>query len=182
MKILVAALAFAGTALVGLSAVADAQPYGPGPGYGSGQGYGGGPGYGPGPGYGRGPMMGGPGWGPGMMRGGPQAGCGGQFALSDLTDDQQAKIARIQEENRARNWETMGQLRGEQFKLRQMHMADRLDSDAYLDQQRKVDELRRSLLKSRIEARNQIDALLTKEQRQQFRSVGPWCLQSDVAD
>lgn len=36
------------------------------------------------------------------------------------------------------------------------------------------------MLKSRIEARNQIDALLTKEQRQQFRSFGPWWAQDET--
>jgi len=66
--------------------------------------------------------------------------------------------------------------------LHQMHMSDQLDAEAYLEQQRKVDELSRALLKSRIEARNQIDALLMKEQRQLFRSVGPWCVQAEPID
>ena len=66
--------------------------------------------------------------------------------------------------------------------LHQMHMSDQLDAEAYLEQQRKVDELSRALLKSRIEARNQIDAPLMKEQRQLFRSVGPWCVQAEPID
>ena len=158
-------------------------PYGPGPGYGPGYGrgpgmMGGGPGWGPG-------MMGGAGSGPGMMGGhygdgprgwGPgwQRGAGGPLAALDLTDEQQQKIAKIQEDQRAKNWNTMGQIRAEQFKLRQMYYGDKVDANAVVEQQKKVDELRRGLIKSQVETRNQIDAVLTKEQRQQFRSFGPW--------
>lgn len=153
--------------------------YGPGPGYGSGQGWGPGAGYGPGmmgggwgggPGGGYGPRGGGPGFGPG-------AGAGGPLALLNLTEDQSDKILKIQEENRRKNWDTMGQMRSEQFKLRQMLYSDKLDASAISDQQKKVDELRRQMLKSRIEARNQIAGVLTKEQQQQFRQFGPWWVQ-----
>jgi Spy/CpxP family protein refolding chaperone len=40
-----------------------------------------------------------------------------------------------------------------------------------------VDDLRRNTLKSRLEARNQVDAILTPEQRKQHRQFGPWWLQ-----
>ena len=154
-------LAFA----IGSSAVAQQGPgYGPGPGYGYGHGMMGG--RGPGDGYGRG-MMGG--YGPG---GGYGAGAG--LAALNLTDEQREKIARIQEDNRSKNWNTMGQMRGEMFKLRQMYYGDKLDSNVISEQQRKVDELRRQMLKAQIETRNQVASVLTPEQRQQFRSFGPW--------
>jgi Spy/CpxP family protein refolding chaperone len=119
-------------------------------------------------------MMGGygGGYGQGWGRGG--YGPGGPLAALNLSDDQREKIAKIQEESRSKNWGTMGQMRSEMFKLRQMYQGDKLDPNAVTAQQAKVDELRRQMLKSRVEARNQIDALLTKEQRQQFRSFGPW--------
>ena len=66
----------------------------------------------------------------------------------------------------------MGKMRSEQFKLRQMVYGDKLDAAAIADQQKKVDDLRREILKSRVEARNQIAAVLTPEQRQQFRRFG----------
>lgn len=179
MRILAAALLALGIA-AGTATAAYAQGPGKGPGYGPG--YGPGQGYGPGPGYGPG-MMGG-GSGPGMMGGwgdgpgfGPGSGAGGPLGLLDLTDEQREKVFRIQEENRRRNWDTMGQLRSEQFKLRQMAYGAKLDPNAIADQQKKVDDLRRQMLKSRIEARNQIAAILTKEQQQQFRQLGPWWLQ-----
>ena len=151
-------------ALAGAVSVALAQ--GPGPG---------GPGYGPG--YGSG-MMGGYGYGPGMIGGygpgpGMMGGPGGGLASLGLNPEQREKIAVVHEENRKANWNTMGQMRSEQFKLRQMYSAEKVDSAAVADQQKKVDELRRQMLKSHVEARNQINAILTPEQRKQFRQYGP---------
>ncbi len=188
MKIrnLAAALLAAGLAVGTVTGAYAQGPGGPGkgPGYGPGAGYGPGSGYGPGAGYGPGMMGGGwgggPAWGYGPRGGGPGfgAGPGGDpMAMLDLNDDQREKVFRIQEENRRKNWDTMGQLRSEQFKLRQMLYTDKLDANAIADQQKKVDELRRQMLKSRIEARNQIAAILTKEQQQQLRRFGPWWME-----
>jgi periplasmic protein CpxP/Spy len=160
----------AGLVALGLAgAVAAAFAQGPGPGYG--------PGYGPG-------MMGS--YGPGMMGGygpgyggGRGFGPGGGLAALNLSSEQSEKIAAIQEENRRKNWDAMGQMRAEQFKLRQMYNADKIDSNAVSEQQKKVDELRRQMLKSRVDARNQIAALLTPEQRKQFRQLGPWWLREE---
>lgn len=152
----------AGLVALGLAgAVAAAFAQGPG---GGGPGYG--PGYGPGPG-----MMGG--YGPGYG-GGRGYGPGGGFAALNLSSEQREKIATIQEENRKANWNAMGQLRSEQFKLSQMYNADKLDSTAVSEQQKKVDELRRQMLKSRLDAYNQVSTVLTPEQRKQFRQLGPW--------
>jgi Spy/CpxP family protein refolding chaperone len=156
------------------AAVSSAFAQGPGPGYG--------PGYGPGPGmggYGPG-MMGGYGRGPGYGPGGGRGfGYGGGLAALNLSAEQSDKIAAIQEENRSKNWNTMGQMRSEQFKLRQMYYADKVDPAAVSEQQKKVDDLRRQMLKSHVEARNQIAAVLTPEQRKQFRQLGPWWQEED---
>jgi Spy/CpxP family protein refolding chaperone len=179
--------------------------YGGGPGWGRGGmmggcGYGGaGCGYGPGMmgGYGYGPgMMGGygpgmmGGYGPGMMggygpgwgRGGPGWGRGGALSQLDLTSEQQQQIAKIQEEMRAKNWSAMGELRAEQYKLRSLYNADKPDANAIAEQQKKVDELRRGLIKSRIDAHNQMAAVLTKEQREELRGMGPWWLDQESED
>jgi len=121
-------------------------------------------------------MMGGYGGGPGSGYG-PGGGYGGGLAALNLSDEQREKVLKIQEENRNKNWDLMGKMRSEQFKLRQMAYGEKLDAAAIADQQKKVDELRRQMLKSRIEARNQIAAVLTAEQKQQFRQFGPWWLQ-----
>lgn len=175
--ILAAALALSFAGACG-AALAQAQsdstpPYGPG--------FGRGPGFGPGPG-----MMGGwGGAGPGMMGrgfgGGPGAGYGpgrgfgpgGVSALPGLTDDQRDKIAKVQEQTRQKNWATMGEMRSEQFKLRQLYFTQPVDANAVAEQQKKVDELRRVMLASRVQAHNEVQGILTPEQRQQFRGFGP---------
>ena len=156
----------------------------PGPGYGPG-----GPGYGPGMMGGSGPgMMGGygPGYGRGMMGGGggygPGGGAsGGATAALNLTDEQREKIFALQEQNRQKNWDKMGKMRAEQFKLRSMYNTDNVDPQAFAEQQKKVDDLRREMLVSRLETRKEVEAVLTPEQRKQFRQMGPrWLEESDV--
>ena len=118
-------------------------------------------------------MMGG--HGPGMMGGyGP-----GAIAALNLSDKQQEKVFAIQEENRRKNWDTMGKMRAEQFKLRRMYYAQDADPTAVSEQQKKVDDLRRQMLVSRLEMRKQIEAVLTAEQRKQMRQSGPWWASED---
>jgi len=179
-------------ATIGATAMAQGPGYGPGmmgggPGYGPGM-MGGGSGYGPGmmggggPGYGQGygPGMRG-GAGPGYGQGyGPGSGCGPggyPFESLNLTDEQRDKFLALQEENRQKNWATMGQLRTEMFALRRMYYADKVDPNAVAEQQKKIDELRRQMLKSRLESRNRVEALLTPEQRKQFGQYRPWWMQ-----
>jgi len=154
-----------GAALALASSIAGAQGYGPG----YGQGYG--------PGYG---MMGG-GYGPGMMGGyggGYGRGFGGGFAAAlNLSDEQQEKIFAIQEEHRRKNVDTMSKVRTETFKLRRMYNAESVDSKAFVEQQGKVDELRRNMLASRLETHKKIQSVLTPEQRKQVRQFGPWWAQ-----
>jgi Spy/CpxP family protein refolding chaperone len=167
----------------GVAAVAQPGGSGYGPGYGPGMAPGMMGGYGPGQG-----MMGG-GYGPGqgMMGGGygPAPGwgaSGGATAALNLTDEQRGKVLAIQEENRRKNWDTMGKMRAEQFKLRSMYNADSVDPQAFAEQQKKVDDLRREMLVSRLETRKQVEAVLTPEQRQQFRQYGPRWLGEPVVE
>lgn len=154
-------------------ALAQGPGYGYGPGgYGPGMmgGYGGGM-MGGGGGYGAG-MMGGGGYGPGMMGGYGRG--GGPMAALNLTDEQQDKLFAIQEANRKKNWDTMSSMRSEMFKLRRMYNAESVDSKALLEQQKKVDDLRRQVLASRLDMRKQMESVLTPEQRKQVRQFGPW--------
>jgi Spy/CpxP family protein refolding chaperone len=153
-----------GAALALASTLAAAQ--GPGAGWGPGNG----PGYGMGGGYGQG-MMGGSGQG---MIGGYGRGSGGALAALNLSDEQQEKIFAIQEDHRKKNWGTMSTMRSEMFKLRRMYNAESVESKGLLDQQRKVDELRRQMLGTRLDMRKQMESVLTPEQRKQARQFGPW--------
>jgi Spy/CpxP family protein refolding chaperone len=143
-----------------------------GPGYGPG-GMGGG--YGPGMmgGYGGG-MMGG--YGPGMMMGG----YGGPMAALKLTDEQQDKLFALQEANRKKNWDTMSTMRSDMFKLQRMYNAESVDSKALLEQQKKVDDLRRQVLASRLDMRKQMESVLTPEQKKQLHQFGPWWMREDA--
>ena len=161
------------------------QGQGGGPGYGPGMGpgmmggyggpghrsgYGMGPGYGPAHGMGMGPgMMGRHGHGPGMMQG-----RGGAFLRGlGLSEDQRAKVGRIMEDTRRKNWDVLGQIQGERFKLREMLRGDKVDPNAAVEQKRKIDDLKRQVMGARLEARNQVLALLTSEQREKARAFGP---------
>ena len=152
-----------GAALALASSLAAAQGYGPGM---MGGGYGGGPG-----------MMGGygmMGYGPGMMG-------GYGLASLNLSDEQQGKVFAIQEDHRKKNFDTMSKMRSESFQLRRMYGAENVDSKAVLEQQKKVDELRRQMLASRLEMRKQVEGVLTPDQRKQLRQAGPWWM-SDQAE
>jgi len=137
-----------------------------------------------GPGYGYGPgMMGG--YGEGMMGGstmggGMMGGYGGPMAALKLTDEQQDKLFAIQESNRKKNWDTMSSVRSEMFKLRRMYNAESVDSKALLEQQKKVDDLRRQVLASRLDMRKQMESVFTPEQKKQLRQFGPWWMRDDV--
>lgn len=138
-------------------------------------------GYGPGYGQGRGMMgegtMGGGMMGRGMMGYGQQ---GGVFAALGLSEEQHQKVLAIQEEHRNKNWAAMGEVRTEQYKLRSLYGADKVDADKVAEQQKKVDELRRQMLKSRVEAHNQMVTVLTPEQHKLLRQHAPWWLTDDA--
>ena len=144
--------------------------YGPG-GYGPGMmgGYGRG-GYGPG-------MMGGygGGYGPGMM-GGLGAGMGygmmglGPLYALDLTEQQLAKVTQIQDETRRKNWSVMGKLQDEGAHMRDLFLADKRDPAAIGKQAMKIADLRRQMLEASVDAHNRVEALLSKEQKDQLRS------------
>jgi len=160
-----------GAALALVTSLAGAQG-GPGmmPGYG-GPGMMGGYGMGAGRGMTRGYGM--MGYGPGMMG-------GDGLASLNLSDEQQSKVFAIQEDHRKKNFDTMSKMRSETFQLRRLYGAENIDSQAVLEQQKKVDELRRAMLASRLEMRKQVEGMLTPEQRKQLRQVGPWWISEEA--
>jgi len=130
-------------------------PYGPGMMRGQGQSYG----YGPG-------MMGG-----GMMSRGMMGGLGlGPLQALDLNEQQQTRINQIRDETRRKNWDTMGKLLDEQARLRDLLAAEKRDPAAIGKQSMKMADLRRQLLEASIESHNRIEAVLSKEQKDQLRS------------
>lgn len=169
-KTVVAAVAIGGAIAAG-SALADSQGVN-GPGYGMGHGmmgYGSGYGMGSGMmGYGSGHNMGpgmmgsgsGYGMGPGMMYGyGSQAGL-------NLTSEQRGKIARIQEGVRRKHWDLMGKMQDEQSQMNEQFSSDKRDNAALSKSYRKMADMRHEIFELSLNAQDQIDAVLTKEQRE----------------
>ena len=103
-------------------------------------------GYGPG-GYGMGRgMMGGYGWG----------GYGGL----NLNDEQRAKIAAIQEESSRKQWELVGKMHEQRHQLYEFDSSGKVDESA----------ARKAMFEISLDVRKRIDAVLTKEQREQLQS------------
>jgi Spy/CpxP family protein refolding chaperone len=116
-----------------------------------------------GPGYGMGPgMMGGSdyGMGPGMM--------GGYGTRSDLnlTAEQRSKIAKIQNDVRRKHWDLMGKMQDEQSQMNEQYSSDQRDDATLSKSYRRMSDLRHQMFDLSLSAQTQIDAVLTKEQRE----------------
>lgn len=123
-------------------------------------------------------MMGEYGWGmgPGMMGGyGPGGGMmgpgmwGGYGLQSSLTDEQHSKIAAIQDDFARKRWDLMGRMEEESFKLQQFYSAGKRDESAINAVYKRMSELRRQMFDTNVDARKKMEAVLTKEQREQMR-------------
>lgn len=165
-----------------LSAPAWAQPYGPGPGM-MGEGYGAGPGYGwgygPGAGmmgrwgWGPGPgMMGhwGPGMGPGMMGYGPGPGMMGwggygYFGIPDLSAEQRAQLAQIQQETQRKQWALMQSMHELAWQQRDAYRGGTLNEEAARQHYDAMAQLRKQMFENALEARKRMEGVLTPEQR-----------------
>jgi Spy/CpxP family protein refolding chaperone len=163
---------FIGTLMVLACAVGPAQADDPedavqfGPGYGwMGPGMMGGYDYGMGPGM-MGGYHGGYGMGPGMMGG---YGYGmGPFSALNLTDDQRSKINKIQDEERKQHWAVMGKMLEKQNTLRDLIEQSEPDPKKVGVAYGEIAKLRQQMLETHIQARNQMQKVLTKEQREQL--------------
>jgi Spy/CpxP family protein refolding chaperone len=156
--------------------------YGPG-GYGTGPGMMG-PGmmggYGPG-GYGMGPGIAGPGMmgpgmmGPGMMGGfGPGTGPGmmgryGGYGGLDLTDEQRAKIGEIQQEVSRKQWDLMAKMHEQGYQIQGLDESGKSDDTAARKAYEAMAAAHKQTFETMLDARKRIDAVLTKEQREQLR-------------
>lgn len=117
-------------------------------------------------GYGMGMgMMGGHhgyGMGPGMM--GREI-----FRGLNLSSDQKSKVSKIRKAVRTKHMELMDEMMDAQDKLHELYDADKLDAAAISKQHKVVDDLRRQMVESSVDAHNQISDILTKEQRDKLR-------------
>ena len=133
--------------------------YGPGMmgGYGMGPGMGGGYGMGPG-------MMGGYGMGPGMMMG-PYWGSG-----LDLTDEQQTRINKIQDDTRTSHWNLMKDMMNQQARLRDLHLAPKRNDAAIDSAYKEIGKLQQRMYDTSVQAQKRMEAILTKAQQEKLRT------------
>lgn len=117
-------------------------------------------------GWGRHGMMG----GYGMMDGYRMQRYGGL----DLSADQMSKIDKIRDETRKKHWDLMGKMMDEGVRLRELRNAEKPDPAVIGKQYAKIQDLRRQMLEQSIDAENHMEALLTKEQKDQFRKMRRW--------
>ena len=123
-----------------------------------------------GSGYGMGPgMMDGYGHGYGMGHG--MMGWG-NFQGLDLSKDQKAKVRQIRHEMRKKQWAIMGQMMDAHDKLQDLYDADKQDSEAIKKQYKVIEDLRLQMIDNSIDAHNQINGILTKEQQEKFQEWG----------
>jgi Spy/CpxP family protein refolding chaperone len=121
-------------------------------------------------GYGHG-MMGG--YGGGMMGGmgmmeSPRAGMVRALALSD---EQRTKINKLSDKLQHDNWAAMGAIMDESAKLRDLYEADRRDPAAIGKEYQKIFDMKRQMIEAMITTQNQIEDLLTDEQRAQLKDM-----------
>ena len=106
--------------------------------------------------------------GPGMMGPGMMGGYGYGPAL-DLTEQQQAKIAQIQEDFRKKQWDLAAKMDAEQAKLNEIYYSGKRDPAAIDNQYKKIYDLRRQMIQIQVDAQNRMDAVLTPEQKERLR-------------
>ena len=169
LAVLALAAVLAGTAPAVFAEQAETSPrstYGMMGGYGMGPGMMGGHGMGPG-------MMGGYGMGPGMMGGyGMGHGMMGAFWGSrlELSDEQQARLNKIQDDTRKEHWALMGAMLDQQARLRDLYQAPKQDNAAIDAAYQAIGKLQQQMYDSSESARKRMEAILTQEQKEKLRS------------
>ncbi len=129
-------------------------------------------------GYGMGSMMGGYGSGHGMggdMMSGQRPDCGmgsgmmGGYGIKsdlNLSAEQRSKIAKIRNDARRQRWSLMGKMQDEQSLLSEQYALDNPDDATLKATYRRMSELRHQMFDLSLDAQKQIEAVLTKEQRE----------------
>lgn len=108
------------------------------------------------------------GMGSGMMMGG---GGMGPMGMLNLSDEQRAKVRKIEDEQRKKNRDFYGKIEDESVKLRDLYDTDTPDAKKIGAVYDKIFDLKRQAIVSGIEANNKARAVLTKEQREQLKQM-----------
>jgi Spy/CpxP family protein refolding chaperone len=112
-------------------------------------------------------MMGGGGMG---MMGGGMMGMG-PLGMLDLTAEQRAKINKLTDEHRRKDWDTLGKIMDEQAKLRDLYAADTPDPKKIGAVYGGIARYRQQMIEANVELQNAIEATLTREQREELKQM-----------
>ena len=117
-----------------------------------------------------GPGMMGPGMmGPGMMGPGMMPGYG-SYGGTNLSDEQRAKIAEIQQEVSRKQWDLMAKMHEQRHQLSKPEASGKSDEATVRKGFEAMSDAHKAMFENSLDARKRIDAVLTKEQREQLRS------------
>lgn len=119
-----------------------------------------------GPGWGGGTM----GMGPGMM--GPGMMGADRYWTLDLNDAQRDKILSIERAASDKQWELMGRMREQRLRMHESFATGKWDEDAQRRTYQLMSELHKAMFESSLQARKEVEAVLTPEQRAQLAAPG----------
>ena len=118
-----------------------------------------------------GPGMMGPGMmGPGMMGPGMMGrGWGNNWYGLDLSADQQTKLSAVQQELSQRQWELMGRMHQQSYRMQNFYRDGKFDEQAARKNFEAMNALHKDMFESWLQAQKQMDSILTREQREQLQ-------------
>jgi Spy/CpxP family protein refolding chaperone len=88
-----------------------------------------------------------------------------------LSDEQRVKINKLSDKLHHDNWAAMGAIMDESAKLRDLYEADKRDPDAIGKVYQKIFDTKIQMIKAMVTTENQIEDLLTNEQRTQLKDM-----------
>lgn len=107
----------------------------------------------------------------GMMGGQGMMMDAGRYHMLNLSADQQAKISTLSDQFNHDNWAKQGMINDESAKLRDLYEADKRDPAAIGEEYKKIFDLKRQMIEAYLTVQNQIDDVLTPEQRAQMKAL-----------
>ncbi|HKB58685.1 MAG TPA: Spy/CpxP family protein refolding chaperone [Gallionellaceae bacterium] len=118
------------------------------------------------------PMMGG--YGHGMMGGYGMMMESPRMRLVmhlNLSDEQRAKINKLGDELRHKNWARAGLMQDESAKLRDLYEADKRDPKAIVEEYRKIFNIKLQMIEAMVDTQNEVEALLTPDQLRELKEM-----------
>jgi Spy/CpxP family protein refolding chaperone len=88
-----------------------------------------------------------------------------------LSDEQRAKVNKLNDELRKKHWAGMGAIMDESAKLRDLYAAEKRDPAAIGQIYQRIFEQKRQMIESSIDTQNHIDEILTPEQLAQLKQM-----------